>query len=193
MKKNHYAQLGALALAVTLVGCAAGKNGTAPLAAVDRGLSNVESAAQSGREILNAGTAATSDPAGAATIGLVDILEHRLGVSKQQAMGGAGAIFQLAQGKMTPDAFSAMARSVPGMDQMLGAAPPMSNLSSGLSSLMGDSNNTLGSVAALAASFQQLDLSPDMVGRFIPVVTNYVQQASGQVIAEMLQSALTAR
>ena len=193
MSKIHFVQFSAIVAMASIMGCAATSPGTSPLAAADRSLSAVETAAQSGKQIISAGTQVASDPAGTATIGLVDILAHRLGVSQQQALGGAGAIFQLAQNKMAPDAFTTMVRSIPGMEQMLGAAPPMSNLSSGLSSLMGDQNNALGGVAALAASFQQLDLAPDMVGQFIPIITNYVRQASGDATASLLQSALTAR
>lgn len=193
MSKIHFIQFSAILAMASIMGCATTSPGTSPLAAADRSLSAVETAAQSGKQIISSGAQVASDPAGTATIGLVDILAHRLGVSQQQALGGAGAIFQLAQNKMAPDAFTAMARSIPGMEQMLGAAPPMSNLSSGLSSLMGDQNNTLGSVAALAASFQQLDLAPDMVGQFIPIITNYVRQASGDATASLLQSALTVR
>lgn len=193
MKNINYTQLSALIILASTMGCATNSGNINPLAAADRSLSAIEGAAQSGRQIVNAGAEAVNNPAETVTIGLVDILEHRLGVSQQQALSGAGAIFQLAQNKMAPDAFAAMARSIPGMDRMLSAAPPMSSLSSGLSSLMGDKNNTLGSVAALAASFQQLDLAPDMVGRFIPIITNYVQQASGEVAANLLQTALTAR
>lgn len=192
MKKINYAQISTLVFFASIMGCATTNSGTNPLVAADRSLSAIEGAAQSGRQIVNAGAEVANNPAGTAAIGLVDILEHRLGVSQQQALSGAGAIFQLAQNKMAPDAFAAMARSVPGMEQMLSAAPPMSNLSSGLSSLMGSKDNTLGSVAALAASFQQLDLAPDMVGQFIPIITNYVRQASGEITAGLLQSALTA-
>jgi hypothetical protein len=193
MKNINYTQLSALIILASTMGCATNSGSINPLAAADQSLSAIEGAAQSGRQIVNAGAEAVNNPAEAVTIGLVDILEHRLGVSQQQALSGAGAIFQLAQNKMTPDTFAMMARSIPGMDRMLSAAPPMSSLSSGLSSLMGDKDNTLGSVAALAASFQQLDLAPDMVARFIPIITNYVQQASGEVTANLLQTALTAR
>ncbi len=193
MKNINYTQLSALIILASTMGCATNSGSINPLAAADRSLSAIEGAAQSGRQIVNAGAEAVNNPAETVTIGLVDILEHRLGVSQQQALSGAGAIFQLAQNKMAPDAFAAMARSIPGMDRMLSAAPPMSSLSSGLSSLMGDKGNALGSVAALAASFQQLDLAPDMVARFIPIITNYVQQASGEVTANLLQAALTAR
>ena len=66
-------------------------------------------------------------------------------------------------------------------------------MAGGLSSLMGSGNSTLGNMAALAASFQQLNLSPDLVGQFIPIITNYVSQTSGQMTANLLQTALTAR
>lgn len=188
MNRINYIQLSALIALISIAGCAANSNPNNPLGTVDRGLSTVESAAQSSKQVLNAGAAAANNPAGINQIGLVDILVHRLGVSPQQALGGAGAIFQVAQGNMNPQAFATLSKSIPGMDTMLGAAPAMSGLS-----MMGNSNSTLGSAAALAASFQQLNLSPDMVGKFIPVVTSYVKKTSGQATANLLQSALTAR
>lgn len=188
MKISNYIQLGIFMVLFALAGCATNTTGTNPVGAVNQSLSTIENAAQSGKQILNAGTAVAGGSEGAAQIGLVDILVHRLGVSPQQALGGAGAIFQMAQSKMNPQAFSTLSRSIPGMDTMLGAAPSMS----GLSSLAGG-NSTLGNAAALAASFKQLNLSPDMVGQFIPVITNYVSKASGQATANLLQSALTFR
>jgi hypothetical protein len=192
MRSTIFNQLSALTILISVMGCAATSSPSNPLSTVDRGLSTVEGAAQSGRQILNAGTAAASTTS-INQIGLVDILVHRLNVSPQQALGGAGAIFQMAQGTMNPQAFATLSKSIPGMDSMLNAAPAMSNLSGGLSSLMGDKNNTLGNVTALAASFQQLNLSPDMVGQFIPIVTNYVSKTSGQVSSDLLKSALTSR
>jgi len=192
MRRIIYNQLTALTVLISVMGCAATGNPNNPLSTVDRGLSTIESAAQSGRQVLDAGTAAASTT-GINQIGLVDILVHRLNISPQQALGGAGAIFQMAQGNMNPQAFATLSKSVPGMDSMLNAAPAMSNLSGGLSSLMGDNSNALGNVTALAASFQQLNLSPDMVSQFIPIVTNYVSKTSGQATANLLQSALTAR
>lgn len=192
MNKTNYIQLGALIALISIAGCATNSNPNNPLSTVGQGLSTVEGATQSGQQILNTGTAAASNPAGINQIGLVDILVHRLGVSPQQALGGAGAIFQTAQGNMNPQAFATLSKSIPGMDSMLNASPAMSG-AGGLSSLMGSSGNAVSSVAALAASFQQLNLSPDMVGQFIPVVTNYVSKTSGQATADLFQSALTAK
>lgn len=192
MRRTIFNQLSALTIVISVMGCAATSNPSNPLSTVDRGLSTIEGATQSGRQILDAGTAAASTTS-INQIGLVDILVHRLNVSPQQALGGAGAIFQMAQGTMNPQAFATLSKSIPGMSSMLNAAPAMSNLSGGLSAMVGDKNNTLGNVTALAASFQQLNLSPDMVGQFIPIVTNYVSKTSGQVSADLLKSALTAR
>ena len=192
MRRIIYNQLTALTVLISVMGCAATGTPNNPLNTVDRGLSTIESAAQSSRQVLDASTAAASTT-GINQIGLVYILVHRLNISPQQALGGAGAIFQMAQGNMNPQAFATLSKSVPGMDSMLNAAPAMSNLSGGLSSLMGDNSNALGNITALAASFQQLNLSPDMVSQFIPIVTNYVSKTSGQATANLLQSALTAR
>lgn len=192
MKRISYIQSGAVIMLISVMGCATGSNPANPLGTIDQGLSTIEGAAQSSRQVINAGTAAANTTT-VNQIGLVDILMGQLGVSREQALGGAGAIFQAAQGNMTPQAFATLSQSVPGMNSMLSAAPVSPNLAGGLSTLMGGANNTVGSMAALAASFQQLNLSPDMVGRFIPVVTNYVSQTSGQVTANLLQSALAPR
>lgn len=151
-------------------------------------LSTMEQAAQAGTETLDA-TATVAEG-----ITLTDILVSQLSVSQQQALGGAGALFQVAKQNMEPQAFSTLSQSVPGMEAMLEAAPttsdPVSTLTGSLSSMMGDTNNTLGTVASLASSFDQLNLSPEMVGQFIPIMTEYVKNTSGQVTANLLQAAL---
>lgn len=192
MNKINCIQSSALIIFLSVMGCATNSNPNNPLNTIDQDLATIEGAAQSGRQVISAGTTAATTVA-TNQIGLVDILVRQLGVSQQQALGGAGAIFQIAQGNMNPQAFATLSQSVPGMDSMLNAVPVTPNLTGGLSSLMGGANSTLGSTAALAASFQQLNLSPDMVGQFVPVVTNYVRQTSGQITADLLQSALTAR
>ncbi len=151
-------------------------------------LSTIEQTAQSANETLD--TAETV----AEGITLTDILVSQLDVSQSQALGGAGALFQVAKQNMEPQAFSTLSQSVPGMNAMLEAAPttsdPVSSLAGSLSSMMGDSDNTLGSMASLATSFNELNLSPEMVGKFIPIMTEYVKNTSGQVTANLLQAAL---
>lgn len=191
MDKTQCLKIHYIFAAALIAGCAGTTPQQNPLDTVGQGLSKIESAAQSGRQMIDAGTAA-ANTVSTNQIGLVDILVRQLGVSQQQALGGAGAIFQVAQGSMNPQAFATLSQSIPGMNTMLNAAPA-SPMAGGLSSLMGSGNSTLGNMAALAASFQQLNLSPDLVGQFIPIITNYVSQTSGQMTANLLQTALTAR
>jgi len=185
-------------LTVSIIGCAANTGGGQVLSTVDSGLTTIEQSAQAGRQAITMGTSAASGMATApGQYGLIDILMQQLGISQQQAMGGTGAIFQLAQAGMTPQDFSVLPQSVPGLNEMLNAAPvvsnPLAGMGSGASSMLGNAGSTLNNAASLAASFQQLNLSPDMVGQFIPIVTNYVSNTSGQATASLLNSALSIR
>lgn len=194
MKNINYIKPYLVVLTLSIMGCATNGGNQTALDSVDSGLSTVEQSAQSGRQILQSG-AATAQGMDASQINLTDMLTRQLGISQQQALGGAGAIFQVAQGNMDPQAFTTLSQSIPGMNNMLNAVPvvpdSMSSMASGVSSIMGDTNNALGSAASLATTFQQLNLSPEMVGQFIPIITNYVKNTSGQVTADLLRSALT--
>lgn len=200
MKKHIYATLTAASAVclIALTGCATNGGGGNVLGAVDSGLASVEQSAQIGRQAISSGTMAASGMATApGQIGLVDILVQQLGISPQQALGGSGAIFQLAQASMTPQAFSTLSQSVPGMTDMLGAAPAVSSPLGigGMSGLLGNTGAgaAINNAAALASSFQQLNLSPDMIGQFVPIVTDYVRSTSGQLTADLLNSALNVR
>ena len=130
-------------------------------------------------------------PAYAGDMGLVDLLSSQLGVSKDQAQGGAGSIFQLAKQHLSVDDFSSIAKAVPGIDKMLGAAPKMGGSSSSLgsiSSMMG--SNKLGGMAGLASSFEKLGLSGDMVDKFMPIILDYVKNKGGEHAMNLLKGAL---
>lgn len=59
----------------------------------------------------------------ASGIELVNRLIQQLGVTQEQAAGGAGAIFNVAKEKLSPGDFSKVANAVSGMDDLLSAAP----------------------------------------------------------------------
>lgn len=125
---------------------------------------------------------------------LTDTLVKKLGVSNEQAQGGAGALFQLAKGKLDAGQFAALSKAVPEMDSLLSAAPKQSGGLSGLAgdaaSALGEANNPYGNLAGLASTFKVLNLSPDRVDEFVPVVVDYVRARSGALTADKLQSAL---
>ena len=112
---------------------------------------------------------------------LVNLLTQELGVTKEQAEGGAGAIFNTAKEKLSVEDFSKVENTVPGMDDLLQAAPK----ADGLSSLLGG-----GEMGSLASSFSKLGLSPDMVGQFTPVVLDYVESKGGATVRNILQGVL---
>ncbi len=112
---------------------------------------------------------------------LVNLLTQELGVTKEQAKGGAGAIFNTAKEKLSAEDFSKVENAVPGMDDLLQAAPK----ADGLSSLLGG-----GEMGSLASSFSKLGLSPDMIGQFTPVVLDYVESKGGATVRNILQGVL---
>lgn len=186
--KINYIRVSTFILIAFGTGCATNGGGESTV-----GLATVEQATPTGRPAIESGATAKGIEENQAS--LTNTLVNQLGVSQQQALGGAGAIFQTAKGNMEPQAFSTLSQSVPGMNEMLNAAPKisngMSNMTGGISSMMGNANNTLGSMASLVSSFKKLGLSPNMVNQFVPVVTNYVRTNGGQVMANLLQSALS--
>src|SRR5262245_18988215 len=84
------------------------------------------------------------------------------GATPEQTAGAAGSIFGLAKSRLSPGDFGKVSHAVPGMDGLLGAAPPVNEPPSpkGLDSL--------------SSSFTKLGLKPDMVSKAIPIVTQYV-------------------
>jgi hypothetical protein len=125
---------------------------------------------------------------------LTDTLVKKLGISSEQAQGGAGALFQLAKSKLDAGQFAELSKAVPEMDNLLSAAPKqsgaLSGLAGGATSVLGEANNPYGNLAGLASAFKMLNLSPDSVDEFVPVVVDYVRAKSGALTANMLQSTL---
>jgi hypothetical protein len=140
--------------------------------------------------IQQAVPAAQSIPAGS----LTELLMQRTGVTGAQAQGGAGALFQMAKSKLSPDSFGQLEQAVPGMQGMLGAAPALSQpsgLLGGLSSLAGGSGGSAGNLLSVASAFQQQGMSPAMVQQFIPVVIDYVKAHGNDMLVNSLSGALT--
>jgi len=118
---------------------------------------------------------------------LIGSLVDTLGVSEEQATGGAGAIFKEGKNNMSSGDYSQLLNAVPGIDSLISAAPQAGGLGGKASSLLGGS---AGSMTGLADSFSKLGLSPDMVNQFMPVIMDYVQSEGGQQAMTLLKNAL---
>jgi hypothetical protein len=140
--------------------------------------------------VLLAGMAhAQSTVATGSSATLVGQLTKGLSVTPTQARGGAGSLFALAKSRLSADEFSKVSSAVPGMSGLLKAAPAVTGNSefSGLeSSLPGN----MGRTVEVAEAFHKLGLSPEMAGKFVPVMTKYVESRGGSSTASLLEKAL---
>jgi hypothetical protein len=184
-----------LTIATGLSGAA--NAGDFSLDSVDKGLTAVQKTVDSSRQTTQAVQSEANGVTDVRSIAqqssLTDTLVKKLGITTEQAQGGAGALFQVAKGKLDAGQFADLSKAVPEMDSLLNAVPKQSGALSGLagsvSSALGD-NNPYGNLAGLASTFKMLNLSPDKVDEFVPVVVDYVSTSGGALTANMLQSAL---
>lgn len=125
--------------------------------------------------------------------GLIEILTSQLGVSDEQAEGGAGSIFKLAKQGLNEQDYTSLANNIPGIEKMISASPEPeeeSGLFSSISSMFGGGSDTLDKMAGLKSSFQKLGLSSDMVGKFLPIIYDYVKEKCGEKVMSSLKEAL---
>ena len=129
----------------------------------------------------------------AADLDLVGLLTQNLGVTDQQAEGGAGAIFNTAAKNMSVDDLTTVIDALPEVKSLMNSASASDSGSGtlgGLTSMLGKSGSSLSSLAGLTDTFSKLGLSSDMVGKFIPIVLEYAQSKGGSEIANLLKAAL---
>ena len=123
---------------------------------------------------------------------LVQQLVQGAGVSSSQAEGGAGLLFGLVKDQLSSGDFSKVADAVPGIEGLIDAAPDsgggLGGMLGGVASALGGSE--LGNLASLASGFSKLDLDAGMIGKFIPIVLNYLQSQGGDGLASLVKGVL---
>ena len=123
---------------------------------------------------------------------LSTMLTQSLGITNEQAQGGAGLLFKLAKEKLGGAEFGQIAGAVPGIEGLIKSAPAsgggMGGMLSGLASAV--SGADLGSVAKLASGFSSLGLNAEMVSKFIPIVLSFVQSKGGDKAKDLLSGVL---
>jgi hypothetical protein len=125
---------------------------------------------------------------------LLQTLTSQLGVSQDQAKGGAGLLFKLAKDKLGTAEFGQVAGAVPNVDDLISAAPGsgggLAGALGGLASAVGGGAGQLGNLASLAGGFQSLGLDSGMLAKFIPVVLSFVQSQGGDAAKGILEKVL---
>jgi len=124
---------------------------------------------------------------------LIDQLTKGLGVTEAQAKGGAGLLFKQAKQKLGGADFSKVSAAVPGVDDLISAAPAGGGAPGGLGKLFpifGGNKGGLGSLASLAGGFSKLGLDSSMIGKFVPIILNFVKSKGGDGVKGILEKAL---
>lgn len=124
---------------------------------------------------------------------LVELLVKTVKVDERQARGGAGVLLKAARDKLGPQEFTAMLGGLPGLDDLIRAAPQaggLGKLFGGLASTVGGSHGAL--VANIVSGFGSLGLSPDHAKQMAPVIMQFVRGKVGADTAEKLEKALRA-
>ena len=124
---------------------------------------------------------------------LIDNIVKNLGVSEDAAKGGAGLIFKLVQDKLASGDFSKVSAAVPGISDLISAAPQSGGVLGGLGNLasgLGGAAGKLGNLASLAGGFSKLGLDSGMISKFVPIILSFVGSKGGPVVQSLLEKVL---
>ena len=122
---------------------------------------------------------------------LLNMLTSQLGVTQDQAKGGAGLLFGLAKDQLEGDQFDQVQSSVPGVGDLLKAAPSGGGgVLGAIGGMLGGSGSQVAGLASLAGSVSKLGLDMDMIAKFIPIILSFVESKGGKSIRDMLAGVL---
>lgn len=123
---------------------------------------------------------------------LINQLMENLGVSEEQATGGAGALFNMAKDVLEAGHFSQITDAIPGIGNLLESAPESGGNLLGavgkMASSLGIGGEKMGGLANLAGAFSNLNMDADMIGKFVPVVLNYAKSMGGETVHGLLEN-----
>ena len=110
---------------------------------------------------------------------LIGKLQNQLGVSEAQAVGGTGALLQLAKNQLGTDAMNTLTNEAPGLSNLLGGGSSLSkSLLSNISSMSG-----------VQSSFSALGMDSAMIQQFVPILMGFLgDKGVGSSLLGKLQS-----
>ena len=132
---------------------------------------------------------------------IVEDIMKQLGVTQEQAEGGLGLIFKMAQEKLGPE-FSQVAQVIPNVNQLIGQAPSeeggdeaggggLMGMLGGLADKLGVGG--LGKLVELVSGFKKLGLDAETLQKYVKVVLAFIESKGGSAVKELLNKVLTAK
>lgn len=133
---------------------------------------------------------------------LIEALTSQLGVSSEQAEGGAGLLLQMAKAKLGSGDFSQLSDLLPDdVEALIGKAPSAGAADAGGGIMgmvgaaadalgMGDAAEKLGDLGALSGGFDKLGLDSGMLTKFVAAVMDFLKSKGGDQVATLLQSVI---
>ncbi|GAL08407.1 hypothetical protein JCM19237_3769 [Photobacterium aphoticum] len=98
---------------------------------------------------------------------LTDVLTQQLGISPEQAAGGAGALLSIASSQLGGEQATELAKMIPGAEALTDSLP------AGLGAL-------LGNMDTINQIFSALGMDASMVTQFVPLVMQFLGRSRGQ-------------
>lgn len=129
---------------------------------------------------------------------LLGMLTSQLGVKEEQASGGAGLLFKMAQEKLGGD-FSQVASALPGVTDLISKAPAADTAGGATSGLMGMAGSAmsamgvgggLGDMAKMAGAVESLGLDMGTIMKFAPIVMEFAGKQGGDEVMGLLSKVL---
>ena len=126
---------------------------------------------------------------------LIGQIVSQLGVNEEQANGGVGTLFKIAQEKLGAEEFQQVAGALPGLNEVMEKAPAAEEAGGGLAGMAGSALSAmggggalgkLGTLATAAGAFKSLGLDAGMITKFAPMVMGFAQTQGGDVVKDLL-------
>jgi hypothetical protein len=117
----------------------------------------------------------------------------QVGVSEQQASGGAALLMAAARDKLGAATFDQSIGTLPGMAALLAAAPKpkgLGRLFGGAASAVGGKRAAM--IATVVSGFGQLGMNTDHAQAFVPVIVEHLRSKLDPATAERVEKLLRA-
>jgi hypothetical protein len=122
---------------------------------------------------------------------LIDVLSKNLGVTEEQAKGGAGLILKRAKDVVGTIEFVKISGAAPEIDLIIRDLPATDNTVIGevekMFSIFGRKVGNVGSAAGLRAGFWKLGLNAEMIEKFQVTIKTFVQSKGGESATNVLE------